>query len=212
MAYYIDPRKYHLDKFQRSLESREMIPSRQALKQNLQFNFDVLRKFDLTTLDELLKALNSKPKIAAFAEKTGLSADYLTLLRREANSYFPTPTKLSRFSGVNLDLVEKLEARGIKSTRHLFDAVATGEGLAGFAQSQLSQLISLSDLSRLYGVGPAFASMLLDADLDSVQELLKYSGEEIRDLYEEKTGRTADFTARDIDFTLEIARELESSN
>ncbi|MBC8375863.1 MAG: DUF4332 domain-containing protein [FCB group bacterium] len=214
--YYIDPKKYSLEKFRISLESRELIPSRQILKNNLKQYFDILASSGIKNISELLAVLGSKPKIAEFAEKTGLSVEYLTILRREANSYFPTHVKLSRFIGVDKALVLKLEEQGITSTKKLFDLASNREQLSAFLKisgllrEDLSQLISLSDLSRLYGVGPAFAGILYEAGMDSVVTLMKYTGEEIRLMYEEKTQRTADFTSRDIDFTLEIARELES--
>jgi len=215
--YYINPQKYSLDKFQNSLESRELIPSRQILKDNLKANIDILRMSGIENIADLLSVLKSKPRIAAFAEKSGLTCEYLTLLRREANSYFPSPVKLSKFIGVDKILVSRLEEHGIKTSKQLFEIVANRDryavflGTSGLTQSETYELISLSDLSRLYGVGPAFAGMLFEAGLDSVQTLMRFSGEQIRKKYEEKTQRTADFTARDIDFTLEIAKELESS-
>jgi len=214
--YHLDPKKYSLEKFRISLESREMIPSRHMLKNNLKQYFDILRSSGIKNISELLAVLGSKPKIAAFAEKTGITVEYLTILRREANSYFPTHVKLSRFIGVDKALVLKLEEQGITSTKKLFDLAANREQLSAFLKvsgllpEDLSELISLSDLSRLYGVGPAFAGMLYEAGIDSVMTLMKFTGEEIRTMYEEKTKRTADFTSRDINFTLEIAKELEA--
>lgn len=216
--YYIDPEKYSLDKFQFSLESREMIPSRQMLKDHLKQFFDTLRSSGIENLSDLLKTLGSKSKIAVFAEKTSLPIDYLTLLRREANSYFPTPVMLSRFTGVDKTLVSGLEEHGITSSKKLFELAANEDQLpaflmaSGLSSSDLSELISLSDLSRLYGVGPAFAGMLYETGIDSVRTLMRYTGEQIRAMYEEKTQKKADFTARDIDFTLEIARELEAES
>ncbi len=213
--YYIDPEKYSLDKFQSSLDSRELIPSRQMLKKNLKKYFDILRLSGIRNLADLLSVLSSKSKIGNFAENTGLTIDYLTLLRREAKSYFSSPVNLSKFADVDKDVILKLAERGIKTSKHLFELVEDREQKSdildgsGLGESELSELISLSDLSRLYGVGPAFAGMLYEAGIDSVKTIIKYKGDQIRDMYEEKTKRTADFTARDIDFTLEIAKELE---
>ena len=193
-----------------------MIPSRQMLKQDLAQQMDILRQAGIKNLADLSSALGSKVKIIGFAEKTGIDAEYLTLLRREANSYFPSPVNLSRYMDVDKHLVALLEEAGIKTSKKLFELVSDEDQLSTFlatmdlTKPQLSKLISLSDLSRLYGVGPAFAGMLYDAGIDSVQTIIRYSGDEIRAMYEEKTQKTADFTARDIDFTLEIARDLEA--
>lgn len=195
-----------------------MIPSRQILKDNLDQNFNAIRASGIKTLSDLLKTLGSKSKVADFAEKTSLPMEYLTLLRREANSYFPTPVKLSRFIGVDKTLVSRLEKHGITSSKKLFELAANQDQISAFlkasglSRADLSELISLSDLSRLYGVGPTFAGMLYEAGMDSVQTLLTYTGDQIRSMYEEKTGKKADFTARDIAFTLEIAKELEGDN
>ena len=214
--YYINPEAYSLVKFQCSLESRELIPSRQLLRQNLEQNFNILHASGIKTIAVLLSRLKSKSKISEFAEQTGISVDYLTLLRREAKSYFPAPVKLARFIGVDQTLISKLEDRGINSSKKLYELAANQDHFTVFLEesgiciSDLSVLISLSDLSRLYGVGPTFAAVLFEAGIDSTQTLMKYTGEQIRSRYEERTQRKADFTSRDIDFTLEIAKELES--
>ncbi len=214
--YYLDSKKYSLTKFKKSLAARELIPSRRILKNDLDQNFDVLRSAGIRNLYELLAVLNSKSKTISFSEKTGLTTDFLTLLRREANSYFPTPVNLSKFASVESSLISKLMGYGIKTSKQLFEVMTSEQNLApliedaGIQEHELSELISLSDLSRLYGVGPAFAAMLYEAGIDSVNTILRYSGEQIREMYETKTHRKADFTARDIDFTLEIAKELSS--
>ena len=194
-----------------------MIPSRIILKDDLRPCFEKLRKAGIKNLEQLQAALRSKQKIKDFAKVTGLSPEYLNLLRREVNSYFPSPVNLSRFIGVQGDVVFKLEQLGIKNSTHLFE-VSTNEvqlstllSEIGLTQSDVSELISLADISRLYGVGPAFAGILYEAGIDSVRTLMNYTGEQIREMYEEKTQKVADFTARDIDFTLEIAKELESA-
>ncbi len=214
--YYLNPEMYSLAKFQKSLDSRELIPSRQILKEKLHQRLNRLHQMGLKNLADLLSALGSNAKIVDFAQRSGISANYLTLLRREANSYFPSPVNLSRFEGVDESVVSVLEAAGIRTSKKLYELVADADQLSAFLslntleENQLSKVISLADLSRLYGVGPTFAAMLFDAGIDSVRSIMRYSGDEIRSMYEEKTQKTADFTARDIDFTLEIARELEA--
>jgi hypothetical protein len=57
----------------------------------------------------LIDALKNKGKVATFAKKTGLTIDYLTILKREANSYFPNPVRLSAFTDVSSDTIETLQ-------------------------------------------------------------------------------------------------------
>jgi len=74
----------------------------------------------------------------------------------------------------------------------------------------LDELASLSDLSRAYGIGPVFARMLYDAGISSIQEFSEYSAADIVRLYESKTNKKADFGVNEIQFSLDLAQELES--
>jgi len=187
-GYYINPKKYSLDRLQKSLESRDMIPSRIILKDDLRPCFEKLRKAGVKNLKQLQTALRSKPKINDFARAIDLSPEYLNLLRREVNSYFPSPVNLSRFIGVQGEVVFKLEQLGIKNSKHLFEVSSDEVHLStllsenGLTQADVSELISLADLSRLYGVGPTFAGILYGAGIDSVRTLMNYTGEQIRDV------------------------------
>ena len=72
------------------------------------------------------------------------------------------------------------------------------------------EVVHLSDLARLYGVGPVFARLLYDTGIRSVETFLEYSPQEIVRIYEEKNQKKADFSESDIQFAHELARELES--
>ena len=109
--YHIDLEKYSLQKFKHNLESRDMIPSRASLKEDLDDRFRVLENAGITNLKELVTALKTKPKIEEFYKETGLSIQYLTLLSREARSYLPNPVRLDKFPGVSSTIIERLESR-----------------------------------------------------------------------------------------------------
>ncbi len=213
--YHIDPDKLSLQRFQKSLESREMIPSRVALKNDLKNRFRAIMSEGVNTVGDLTNALKNKQKIEDFSKESGVSADYLTLLKRETGSYFPSPVRLDRFPGVINDAVSKLEKMGVKNSKQLFDRAVAADGRkaleleSGLSEENLGELIGLSDLSRLYGVGPVFARMLFDIGIDSVKSMLSLSPEKIVRIYEEQTQKKADFTVHDIRFTLEMAGELE---
>ncbi len=214
--YHIDPTRICLDRFQKSLASRELIPSRAVLKNSLKKRFGILRSIGIHNLGELIIQLKSKPKIEALSKKTGLSTEYLTLLRREANSYFPNPVPLSKFSGFDKSLIRKLGELGIKNSKQLFEKAADNRARkmlsseSGVPIEDLNELFHLSDLSRLYGVGPVFARMLYDIGIDSAAAFVRHSPEEIVDIYEDQTKKKADFTASDIEFSLEIAIALST--
>ncbi len=195
-----------------------MIPSRKPLKEKLKSRFRTIKSAGVNSVGDLIRVLKNKPKIEAFSKRTGVSIDYLTLLKREAGSYFPNPVRLDRFPGIKSHAVSKLEKIGISNSKQLFDrTVATGDRKAlvsesGLSEDEINEFIGLSDLSRLYGVGPVFARLILDIGIDSVKSFLSHRPEEIITIYEEQTGKKADFTVHDIRFTLEMAREMEQED
>jgi predicted flap endonuclease-1-like 5' DNA nuclease len=214
-GYYLDPDCYSLDQFEQNLSSRDMIPSRVLLKENLEERFEVLRKSGLKSLGDLLRALKTKTKIASFADKSGIPADYLVLLNREARSYQPKPVRLGRFSGIPDSAVQALEEQGVKHSRHFFEQAQHPESreelarMTGISMDLITELLCLSDLVRLYGFGPVFARMFYDVGIRTVKEVQEYTPEEIVKIYQQTTGRKADFSAGDIQFSLELARTLD---
>jgi predicted flap endonuclease-1-like 5' DNA nuclease len=215
--YHIDLEKYTLKKFKHNLETRDMIPSRVSLKDNLDERFQVLENAGIINLQELLDVLKTKPKIEQFSQMTGLPIEYLTLLNREAKSYRPNPIRLVKYKSIAKTVVEKLATVGIKNTRQLFNATQEREAMARLADKTdnsikaLVELVGLSDLARVYGVGPVFARMIYDVGIHSIQEFICYSAEDFIEIYETKTHKKADFGVNEIEFSLVLARELENS-
>ena len=119
--YHIDSRKYTLQQLKTNLLSREMIPSRKALKKDLERRFEILEKMDILNLKELIKALKNKKKTEKFSASSGIFVDYLILLLREANSYLPNPVPLNKFPDVSSGDLNRLMGKGIMNSRHLFE-------------------------------------------------------------------------------------------
>ncbi len=211
--YHLDASKISLKKFQKSLGSRELIPSRAILKENINERFNNLYSVGIHNLKDLIDALKTKQKLEAFSKLTSLSTDYLTLLKREANSYFPKPIRLSSFPGVESRTIKKLESIDIKNSKQLFNrarSISEKNQLSSLTKipiEELTELFQLSDLARLYGVGPVFARLIHDVGIDSVKTFVKHSPKEIIKIYEDKTQKKADFSEQDIKFTLELAKE-----
>jgi hypothetical protein len=215
VSYEIDLENYSLHKFKRSLQSREMIPSRAILKDDLGTNFKALEDYGITNLKELTLALKTKEKIEGFSQETGLTVEYLTLLNREARSYVSKPLRLDKLPGVSSESLDRLDTAGIRNTKQLFlraqdksprEQLAEGTGIPIEA---LNELVGLSDLSRIYGVGPVFARMIYDVGVHSVREFLNFSAEDFIRIYEEQTQKKADFGVAEIQFSLELAGELD---
>ncbi len=212
--YYIDLEKYSLQRFKLSLQKRDMIPSRVILKEKIEDRFEILNTNGISNLKALIDALKTKQKIEMFSKKSNLSIDYLTILKREASSYLPNPIRLKYFPGTDSKAIEALENIGIKNTKQLFTKVKiAGEinqlsQLTGVSIEKLNELTSLSDLARLYGVGPVFARIIYDAGIESVKTFVKYNAEEFISIYENKTQKKADFGVNDMKFSIELAKDL----
>jgi predicted flap endonuclease-1-like 5' DNA nuclease len=214
--FQIDLKKYTLQRFKKSLQSRDLIPSRVVLKDNLETRFQILADTGITNLQELIDALKNKAKLNALAEKTGLPVDYLTLLNREAKSYLTKPVRLDKFPDVSTKNIARLEKVGVKNSKHIFDASRDNDSVVALAEKAdipldaLNELIALADLSRIYGVGPVFARIIYDVGIHSVTEFVQHTGADLVRIYEEQTGKKADFGAGEIEFSLELAKELVS--
>ena len=213
--YHIDLSKYSLQKFKKNLLTREMIPSRVILKDKIEERFNILEANELKNLRELIDKLKTKQKIESFANLTGLSIEYLAILKREASSYLSNPVSLSSFPKIKREYVEILEKEGIKNSKQLFSKAKDKDDRGKLAESTaipmeyLEELIYLSDLSRAYGVGPVFARILYDVGIHSIKQLISHSPEELVNIYEEKSGKKADFSADDIRFSIDLAKELD---
>ncbi len=215
--YQIDLEKYTLQKFFNNLKIREMIPSRKMLKDELEKRFKILTQNNISNLNELIEALKTNQKIASFAEVTGLDQEYLILLNREVKSFHPNPIRLDKFSELEKNDLKGLESLGIKNTKHMINQAGKKEQRiqlskeTGIPLNRLEKIVCLSDLVRAYGVGPVFAQMIYNMGIYSIKELVETTAEQLIRLYEEKTQKKADFGSNEIQFSLELAKDLEQT-
>ena len=216
-TYSIDLAEFSLEKFKQQLRSRELIPSRQILKDDLDSRFSILERSGISNLKELISTLKNKGRMRELAENTGLDPDYLNLLRREAASYQANPVPLKSLPGIAPAYITLLSQHGIKNTKHLFGRAQTSllrEQLAadtGVPKRVLDELVCLSDLCRAYGVGPVFARLIYKLGIKTISDFVQVSPEKFVEIYEEQTGKNADFSADEIRFSLDLAKELEIS-
>ena len=211
--YGINLEQFSLEQFRRMLETKDIAPSRKILLEEMDERFATLGSMGIENLAELEAALRSKAKQEAFARESGLSLDYLVILRREVNSYVSKPFNLNKIPGVNPEHVEKLATVGVKHTKHLFERAMSPADRAELAEEvgvpgdALLELVKLSDLARIVGVGPVAVRLLYDVGVDTPETFLAHS---VDDLLEKvrvvKEG--ASLTAKDIEYCLETARHL----
>lgn len=160
------------------LQTKELLPGRKMLLEQLDEHFAILGKYNITNLSELLCALNLKNKLTAFSRMSGINLNYLTLLRREAQSYIARPVPLHEMPVTNGEMVERLYNMQIKNSKHLFLKAYKRKdrghlSLNGnFNYAELNTLVHLCDLIRITGVGPIFARILFDAGIHSLSAFI----------------------------------------
>ena len=122
MAYHIDAENISLDDLRKRIEATDLVPSRAGLTDKIREKMKALEKLGIITLASLRDELKNSKRLAAVAEATGIDTQYLTLLRREIESYFPKPAVLKVFDWLPKDEIVKLEQNGIGDTAALYEA------------------------------------------------------------------------------------------
>lgn len=188
MGYYIDFSKITLEEFQRMLESTYLLPSQQIIAEGMNERFQILKSHEIKNMQQLQQALKSKNDVNSFSGQTSLPVDYLTVLRRMVNSYHPQPRMIKDCTVLSREIIDRLEGMGIKTTPQLYDKVAA-KADRNILRKELDindeealLLAKLADVSRLRYVNPAFASLLLNSDYDTV---IKIKNADYRELYEQ---------------------------
>jgi hypothetical protein len=150
-----------------------------------------------------------------------LPYNYLIILKREIKSYQPNPVSLKNFPGINPDYVEKMGLIKIKNSKQLFIRVQNPEELFKLSErsniplKELLEILKLSDLVRISGVGPVFARMMLDIGADSTVKMANSSAEilfnKLTALNKEKNYTKAKFTIKDVYYCIDFAKKLPES-
>lgn len=217
-GYYIDLEGFSLERFRHTLETGEVLPGRTVLKEKTAERFATLESMGVTNLQELIDALKTRKRLERFSQESGLPADYLTILRREANSYVSSPVNLRDIPVVNPEYVESLDALGIKHTKHLFERTVTPEDraalskLSGVPDSAMLELVKLSNLARITGLGPVFARIIYEAGAGTLEKLEQCSPEDLlarlHEVNDEKKYTKPMPILKDVRHTIETAGEL----
>jgi hypothetical protein len=174
--YSLNPHRISIDRFFQLTRNKQLIPSREALSDQMEERFGQLKELGIKNLGELLKRLKSKQELSSVSSVTGIPESYLVLLKREAGSYQARPFPLSDFPGIPFEYTEILKSKGIRNTREFFEQVQTHEQQVQFSRqtgipvARLEELYALSDLSRITGIGGVFARIVFEAGIRSVEQ------------------------------------------
>ncbi len=185
MKYYIDASSTNLDDLQTRLQATDLIPSHQPLLEGMAKKMGLLKKAGVNSLTDLRARMKSKKSLASLADDSGVDPDYLVLLRRVVEGFFPKPQALKVFDWLEKNTVVKLEKVGVSNTLQLFETASSGADAlvknAGLKKKDLSELIALSDLSRVQWVSPTFARVLVVAGFTKAAAVAKAKPEVLYD-------------------------------
>jgi hypothetical protein len=185
MAYHLDADYVSLNDLQERIKKTDLVPSRASLLDGIEMKFEALEQNGIKTLANLRNELRSPKHLETVSNVTGVDKQYLILLRREIEGYFPKPFRLKDFDWLPEGIVSKLEANGIHDTAALYNTTSSIEGRAEFAKSidvdteSLETLIKLADLTRVQWVSPTAARMLVEAAYDSASQVATADAEDL---------------------------------
>jgi hypothetical protein len=218
MGYYVDLETIALEELFSKLQEVSVLPSQKVLREAPEERCLCLQKCGIHNLRELEAALKSKDRIAALSTKTGLTLDYLTLMRRELDRYHPRAIVFSEIPGLKEHVLERLKQNNIRNTMHLFDMVITAENRqhladrTGITLEEVDELTRLTDVSRIMWTTPAFARLTVEAGYDCVE---KIADADYRVMYgrlaavnSEKSYYRGRLTERDIWLFIRYARDV----
>jgi len=104
--------------------------------------------------------------------------------------------KLKDFLGVDRQNVQALKTEGIITAEHMFDAGKTRKGseeLAakiGVPLDSILELVKLSNLARIIGLGKKRARLFYNAGLDTLDKIAEWDSEEMRQMLLEFVDQT----------------------
>ena len=100
MRYTLDLSRIPLADYQTLLANQNLLPGRRLLHDGIDRHFQALSAEQIETLAQLKQRLSAPQKLAALAAATGISEEYLVLLKREIGSLEQKPIPLSAFPGL----------------------------------------------------------------------------------------------------------------
>lgn len=190
MSYYIDANKVQIENLMSRIIESDLVPSRRKLLEDIEINLNKLREYGIYTMADLRKSFKNPKNIGLLAEKTNIEVEYLTLLRREVESYFPKVYPLSAFDWLEKDQLAKLEAKGYKNTALLYEAFEIPSrreeinASTGLEKSFAQEIFSLVDLTRIQWVSPIFSKMLVEAGYNSAKSIAEANAKELHEAVE----------------------------
>jgi hypothetical protein len=185
MAYHIDAERVGLDDLRKRIEETDLVPSRIVLLDGLEAKFQALERQGITTLAKLRHEVKTAKRRETLSKETGVDVQYLVLLRREVEGYFPKKFALKDFDWLPKEEIARLEENRICNIAVFYEAASSVKGRTELADSigvdgaVLETLVRLADLARVQWVSPTAARMLLEAGYDGAAMVAAADSEEL---------------------------------
>ncbi len=169
MEYNLDLDGLSVQEYKDLLKQQNLLPGRRILWQDIDRNFALFESKGIKSVADLKKSLSTPKRIAAFATESGISEEYLVILKREIGSLEQKAVPLSEFPGINSLLLEKLGESGLRTSKEYWDQKPDVPG----------ELFCLCDLVRINGVGPVAARAFYEAGYHSASEVATADAEDM---------------------------------
>lgn len=185
MPYYIDASKVKLQDLLSRIAESDLVPSRSMLLEDIEENFSKLKTAGVLTLADFRKSVKNPKKIGVLAQKASIATEYLVLLRREVEGYFPKAFPLSAFDWLDKGQIAKLENKGYKNTASLYEALELPSKRkeliesTGLEQDFIDEMLALTGLTRIQWVNPTFAKILVDAGYTHAKSIAEANAEDL---------------------------------
>ena len=203
MKYNLDLERLSVQEYKDLLKQQNLLPGRRILWQDIDKNFAEFESKGIKSVTDLKKSFSTPKRITAFATESGLSEEYLVILRREIGSLEQKPVPLLEFPGINASLLEKLAESGLRTSKEYWDQ-----------KPDISdELFCLCDLVRINGVGPVAARAFYEAGYHSASEVAAadagYMLEKVSAVNEAHHYYKAKLGIKDMQFCIDFALLLE---
>jgi hypothetical protein len=182
MRFQFDAEKITLADLQQRIETTDLVPSRASLLDGLEEKIQAFGQLGIKSLAQLRHELQNANRSAELAKTANIDPQYLVLLKREVESYFPKPNILKEFDWFQASDVARLEENNIKDIAALFEKTGDDDGrhslskLTGINEAILKDFLQYGDLTRVQWVSPTTARMLIEAGYDSSVKLGNANG------------------------------------
>lgn len=206
MQYNLNIEGLSLEKYKDILKKQNLLPGRKILLQNIDENFAFFERKGIINVFQLRKSLASLQKIVAVSKDSGITEDYLTILKREMSSLEQKPVLIASFPGIDPSLIENLINYGIKNSKEYWE----------HNQSGTDELFCLCDLVRINGVGPVAAKAFYEAGYRSVFDFAQADAalmlEKVSEINRTRNYYKAKLGIKDMQFCIDFAQLLINMN